>query len=154
MRNIIFAYTCLLQFHLCSALNIVRNFEQKSDEETNALPDRHRSFIVRKQRRCNFCGHHLDQPQSFTFSTKCHNCSLRNSALILPTHSICDACNDHQASKIFLSDKINLSHSRHSHSSSSQHSSQNTRSPLQLKSANLLDAIQSVITDSLRLFIW
>ena len=52
MRNIISVFTTLLNYMLCKSLNKGRPQDQ-NDKNT---------FIVRRQKRCNFCGNHLAQP--------------------------------------------------------------------------------------------
>ena len=43
-----------------------------SDAEYGYQPDSYEtSYIVRRQKRCNFCGHILNHPTKFTFAVKC-----------------------------------------------------------------------------------
>lgn len=95
MRNIIWVYTNLLKYLMC---------QHSGRQRTSAQ----NSFVVRKQRRCNFCGYHLDQPQRFTFSVKCRSCSLRNATLILPTAQMCDQCTGENSSYVQESSKVNV----------------------------------------------
>ena len=82
MRNIISVFTTMLNYLQCKTKIGLRQ-EKKEN-----------LFIVKKLRRCNFCGYHLDQPHSFTFSTKCKACSLHNAAIVLPACFMCDNCVD------------------------------------------------------------
>jgi len=57
------------------------------------------SFIVKRQKRCNFCGEQLPYPKKFTFQRKCKKCSLKNSTFVFPARFLCntcveDSCND------------------------------------------------------------
>ena len=54
MRNIISVFTSLLNFMICKWFHGKNNLNWPQDE-TNR-----NTFIVRRQRRCNFCGNHLD----------------------------------------------------------------------------------------------
>jgi ribosomal protein S14 len=50
------------------------------------------SFIVKRQKRCNFCGNELPYPKKFTFQRKCPTCSLKNSTFIFPARFLCNSC--------------------------------------------------------------
>ena len=63
------------------------------------------SFIIRRQKRCNFCGDILNHPSKFTFSVKCQSCSLKNSTMILPAGLVCNQCIDKSACYVFKSSK-------------------------------------------------
>lgn len=50
------------------------------------------SFIVKRQKRCNFCGEEMPLPKGFTFQRKCKKCSLKNSTFIFPARFLCNLC--------------------------------------------------------------
>lgn len=59
------------------------------------------TFIVKKQKNCNFCGEILPYPSKFTFSRKCSRCSMKNSTLLLPARFLCNMCIDHNSNDLF-----------------------------------------------------
>ena len=59
------------------------------------------TFIVKKQKHCNFCGDLLPYPTKFSFSRKCSKCSMKNSTLLLPARFLCNMCIDHSANDLY-----------------------------------------------------
>lgn len=52
------------------------------------------SFIVKRQKRCNFCGELQPLPRKFTFQRKCRKCSLKNSTFVFPARFLCNSCRE------------------------------------------------------------
>ena len=75
----------------CNISPIQANNTQVSDSKEEVFEN---TFIVKKQKNCNFCGAILPYPNKFTFSRKCQRCSMKNSALLLPARFLCNMCID------------------------------------------------------------
>jgi len=98
------------------------------------------TFIVKKQKHCNFCGDILPYPTKFTFARKCKRCSMKNSTLLLPARFLCNMCIDHSANDLHQcqNDQIPLESIKHAKS---------------LQSGDQIMNIQKVISQSLTLFL-
>ena len=59
------------------------------------------TFIVKKQKHCNFCGHILPYPTRFSFSRKCQKCSMKNSTLLLPARFLCNMCIEENTNDLY-----------------------------------------------------
>lgn len=73
----------------------------QSQPELNSDEVYENTFIVKKQKHCNFCGEILPYPTKFSFSRKCNKCAMKNSTLLLPARFLCNMCVDHSRNDLF-----------------------------------------------------
>lgn len=87
LRNLIQVYTQLLNYFLCfqtplnekstssqmySASHTQANHTQYSQQIEDDGQETETQYLLRCQKRCNFCGAILHHPQKFTLAVKCH----------------------------------------------------------------------------------
>jgi hypothetical protein len=96
------------------------------------------TFLVRNQKRCNFCGKLLNNPEKFTFAVKCKACALKNTVVILPARFLCNLCIDRNNPYLVESrrDQIPLGHISKSEA---------------LQSSELVKQVWTVITETLKM---
>eukprot|EP00347_Sterkiella_histriomuscorum_P003504 403364047 len=97
-------------------------------------------FIIKRQKRCNFCGEQLSYPKKFTYERKCKSCSCKNSTLVFPARFLCNMCVQQGELDLFqcTSDQIPLD---------------NLKNADQLSTMRFMSLIQEMITKAFQLVL-
>ena len=132
------------QYNLSPISMVNKESSQKSNQNSqNEIPrdeTYENTFIVKKQKNCNFCGDILPYPSKFTFSRKCGKCSMKNSTLLLPARFLCNMCIDHSANDLYQcqNDQIPL---------------ESIKQAKSLQSSEQITKIQEIILKTFMLFL-